>query len=305
MKLSELVNYKNELDKLSTELAKSTVNTELSKITHLTNNNLLTNQLENINSLFDTFNTTLDQVKQDIRAEIAVAEKPWFQESYRLHEEELWRPSAEYVFDVQLQKPTEALKATINTRLDLHDSWYYAGMVIRPGRESFIQQLVSFDPLYVLDRDYELLAPAVGQFNQAYQRRLRQYIINDVNQDVLLDKIPDGQFAFCVAYMYFNYKPLEVIKQYFNEIYNKLKPGGTLAFTFNDCDHSAAVELVERHFCCYTPGYLIRNLAEAIGFEIAYDWHEDGTPITWLELKKPGELNSLKGGQTLAKILPK
>lgn len=305
MKLSNLVTYKNELDKLSTAYAQETVNVELNKITQLSNNELLLNQQTAINNAFAEFNKSLEKVKEELKSEIEEAERPQFQESYRLHEEELWRLPAEHILDVRMQKPTDAFREIVNSRLNLYDSWHYAGMFIRPGEESFIEHLVSFDPLYILDRDYELLAPAVSKFSQTYQRRLRQYTIDDVNQEVYLDKIPDSQFAFCVAYMYFNYKPLEVIKQYLNELYNKLKPGGTLAFTFNDCDHSAAVQLVERHFACYTPGYLIRNLAESLGFEITYSWREDNMPITWLELKKPGELTSLKGGQTLAKILPK
>ena len=33
--------------------------------------------------------------------------------------------------------------------------------------------------------------------------------------------------------------------------------------------------------------------------------HEDNSASVWLEVKKPGTLKSLRGGQALAKILPK
>jgi hypothetical protein len=74
--------------------------------------------------------------------------------------------------------------------------------------------------------------------------------------------------------------------------------------TINDCDRDKAVDLVERHFCCYTPGSLVEHMVQSIGFEIEFKWHHDG-PSTWLELRRPGQLHTLRGGQTLAKILPK
>jgi hypothetical protein len=74
--------------------------------------------------------------------------------------------------------------------------------------------------------------------------------------------------------------------------------------TFNDCDRVAAVELVENYYSCYTPGYLVRELASSIGYEIAFEWH-DNHAVTWLEIRRPGQLSSLKGGQTLAKIVEK
>jgi SAM-dependent methyltransferase len=106
------------------------------------------------------------------------------------------------------------------------------------------------------------------------------------------------------AYNFFNFRPFEVLRQYLTEIYQKLRPGGILIMTFNDCDRAKAVMLVEQHYCCYTPGYLVRELAQSLGYEIAFAWTDQG-PSTWLELRKPGERPGLRGGQALAKILPK
>jgi hypothetical protein len=62
--------------------------------------------------------------------------------------------------------------------------------------------------------------------------------------------------------------------------------------------------LAERRYACYTPGSLIKELATNIGYVQMFSWDNDG-PTTWLELKKPGTLTSLRGGQTLAKIINK
>ena len=305
MKLSELVHLKNQLDKLSTAPAQEFTNLELAKITHLIDDASLEQDLVDLNNSFNVFNNTVDRIKSDLKSAIEQAEKPWFQESYRLHEEEIWRQPTDHILNTCIQPLSDEFKNTINTRLNSYSSWHHAAMVIRPGSTELLDSLVSFDPLYVLDRTYDLLEPCVSHFPEQYQERLRQYTIDDVNKDHLLEKIPNNQFAMCVAYMYFNYKPLEVIKQYFNEIHEKLKPGGTIAFTFNDCDRIAGVKLAEQRFCCYTPGYLIKELARSIGFEITYEWFEESGPVTWLELKKPGVLTSIKGGQSLGKIVPK
>jgi hypothetical protein len=43
-------------------------------------------------------------------------------------------------------------------------------------------------------------------------------------------------------------------------------------------------------------------MVEFIGFEIFESYNEPLTNVSWLELKKPGELTSLRGGQCLAEI---
>jgi hypothetical protein len=304
MILSELVHLKNQLEALSTAPAREFVNLELGKITHLVDDIDLAEDLNNINAAVDQFDNTVTRLSNTLQLAIEQAEKPWFQESYRLHEEEIWRHPIEHVLGICMQPLSDEFKNVIQSRLNLYANWHHAGMIIRPGSESLITQLVSFDPLYVLDRSYDLIQPSVNLFPEQYQQRLRQYTIEDVVGTEFLDKIPNGQFSLCVAYMYFHYKPFEVIRKYFSEIFQKLKPGGAFAFTFNDCDRVSAVKLVEQRFCCYTPGFLIEQLAQSTGFDIAYKWHDSG-PVTWLELRKPGTLTSIKGGQSLGKIVPK
>ena len=116
--------------------------------------------------------------------------------------------------------------------------------------------------------------------------------------------LPQGQFGFVLAYNFFNYKPLELIKRYMTEIYSKLRNGGILAFTFNNCDLAGGVANAERCFMCYTPGGLIRSLAESIGYEI-HQYRQLDSANQWLEIRKPGKLTSLRGGQTLVTVLDK
>ena len=304
-KLSELVNFKNQLDLMSTDALRDTNNQELDKITHLFSlenyNNLLDQRKLDIQKSFDAFELELEKLKNIVKQEISVLEKPEFQKSYILYEGE-FRNSAEYILN--LRKHTIPNPELFQARLSRYIDWQHSAMIIRPGIENFIDSMVALDPLYLVDLSHDYLAPALSKFNSQYQNRLRTYVVNEDLDQEILGQIPNDQFALCFAYNYFNFRPFEILKKYLDEIYQKLTPGGVFIMTFNDCDRASAVQLVENFYCCYTPGYLVRDLAVSMGYEIEYSWNDPG-PTTWLELKKPGRITSLKGGQTLAKVLPK
>ena len=304
-KLSELVNFKTQLDLMSTNALRDTNNLELDKITHLFSlenyNNLLDQRKLDIQKSFDAFELELEKLKNIVKQEISVLEKPEFQKSYILYEGEFGN-SAEYILNLRKHKiPNPEL---FQARLSRYIDWQHSAMIIRPGIENFIASMVALVPLYLVDLSHDYLAPALSKFNSQYQNRLRTYTVKEDLDQEILGQIPNDQFALCFAYNYFNFRPFEILKKYLDEIYQKLTPGGVLVMTFNDCDRASAVQLVENFYCCYTPGYLVRDLAVSMGYEIEYSWNDPG-PTTWLELKKPGRITSLKGGQTLAKVLPK
>lgn len=309
MKLSELVNFKNELDKLSSVSAQTSANQELDKITHLVESFELTqsdvgqfhNNQQTINLAFSEFENSVNDLKAKIVQQIEQDERSYFQESYRLYDQEMIHETADYILQRRMFISKESIEQ-IRARLIRYSSWQHPAVILRPAQEDFVENMVMFDPLYLVDQDHDLLIPSMNRFNDEYQRRLRPYVIDERTNNPVLHKIPDRQFGIVLAYNYFNFKPLELIKQYLGEIYQKLKPGGSLLLTFNDCDRDKAVRLVEQHFACYTPGRLVKELATTVGYQIVFEFHDNG-PWTWLELTKPGELTSLRGGQTLAKIM--
>jgi SAM-dependent methyltransferase len=132
-----------------------------------------------------------------------------------------------------------------------------------------------------------------------YQNRLRSYTTNDWSDQPILGRIPNNQFGVCLAYNVFNHRPLEIIRRYLEEIYQKLRPGGALLMSYNDCDRAHAVILVEHFAASYTPGYLIQDLAQTVGFTIVSTW-SDGGPSVWLELSKTGQPISNRGGQVIS-----
>lgn len=311
MQLSLLVEYLSLLESCSRDDLTKAVKQQIDPVSYLIRNHsvqiddLLLSMDQNIadiNASLDDFVQTIDQIKHRTRELISGLEPRYFAESYRLYDQEMRNDSAEYVLNRRLDISGEALQF-IQARITAGSDWHHAGMIIRPGIENWIETLVSLDPLYIVDQSHDLLAPVKSKFNENYQKRLRYYVI-DESTSRPLSALPDDQFSYCLAFNFFHYKPFEIIKTYLTDIYLKLAPGGTLAFTFNDCDRVGGVRLAERSFMCYTPGGLLRSLAVSLGYSVRQTYHVDGA-ITWLELHKSGRLHSLKGGQTLARIRSK
>jgi SAM-dependent methyltransferase len=312
MKLSELVNYRCELDALSVKAISQPADAEIQKITYLVDSQKiqiskfaekLEQKRQAVLKSFEALDKDLSSLRSQLKKLIETEEKPWFQESYRLYEQEMIYETPEYILN-RRPEITPETEQFYHNRLIRYNTWQHPAMIIRPGMETYIGDLLASDPLYLVDENHDLLLPALSRFNEHYQNRLRTYTINERQDQEIFHKLPDAQFGLVFAYNYFNFRPFEMLKKHFAEIYQKLKPGGMFVFTFNDCDRDKGVMLVEQHFCCYTPGYLVRELAQSIGFEIVFSWTDLG-PSTWLELKKPGELESLRGGQALAKVIPK
>jgi hypothetical protein len=312
MKLSDLVAYKIQLDNLSVRSAQREVELGLGKITHLVGTQpiqlsnfkqQLDTQYNAINQHIDQFEIQLNELKKSVKLQIELEEKYWFQESYRLYDQEMRNDSAEHILNRRpvLDVETENL---LRVRVQNYVDWQHPGMVIQPGLEKFVEDMVGYDPLYLVAQQHNLLVPSFDRFPEEYQRRLRLYTVREELDSEILEKIPNDQIGLCLVYNFFEFKPFEIVRKYLTEIYQKLKPGGTLIMTFNDCDRDKAVKLAEQRYACYTPGTMIQQFAATVGYNQIFSWNNNG-PTTWLELRKPGALTSLRGGQTLAKIVHK
>lgn len=311
MKLSELVAYKNQLHRLSIESAQTQADADIGTIKHLVNSkdfdstNLKQQLQEKHNEIrgkFQEFNDLITQARKEAQEQIDIKEQYWLAETYRLYSQEMVNDSNDHILG---RRPvlSEEHDNIIRARIKNFSNHLYPAMVVRPGLETFIQDMVSFDPLYLVDQNQELLFPSTLGFPEQYQRRLRPYTVDERDESLpMLNRLPDNQFGMCLVYNFFNFKPLPVIERWLTELYDKLRPGGRVMMTFNDCDNEKAVRLAENYYACYTPGRMVRAAAQRIGYEIYFVWN-DNVPSTWIELQKPGTLSSLRGGQALAKVV--
>jgi SAM-dependent methyltransferase len=310
MKLSEIVAYLNLLDTLDihNEAAEST--RRLAAVLHVvTNHNIQVNHcsrdleqcLDSVKNGLDDFENMLGQIKQRLTQMWHEQESAYLTESFRLFDQEMRHDSPQYILTRRLGASDDS-RVVLQYRLKNLTDWRLPGMIIGPRTETFIEDMVPMDPLYVVDTHQDLLAPAVRNFTPDYQRRLRQYVVNDHVPGAILNEIPGGQFGVIFAYNYFNYRPMEVIRRYIQEIASKLRPGGSFIMTYNNCDRAHGIGLAERSWMCYTPRRLIVAAAENSGLELVSAADEPGD-LSWIEFVRPGEIETLRGGQSLAKII--
>lgn len=312
MKISELAAYRELLESLRPQASLPTLQSELDPVidtvakhanqmpVHLAE---LQAHKQDILHHLDQFDSVLDGLLNALLEQIKALEPSYLARSYQLYEDGLAHDSTDHVLHRRFPiQPTT--QTYIQSRVQAHSDFHHPGMIIRPGLEDWIEQMVACDPLYVVDTDHNLFQPAKQRFNPVYQSRLRYYAIRENSEEPMLDQLPDGQFGFVLAYNFFHYKPFEVTRAYLREIYQKLRPGGVLGMTFNDCDRRGAVELAERMSNCYTPGRLVIGACESAGFVIEQNYRIDAA-VNWVEMRKPGKTISLRGGQSLAKIVAK
>jgi SAM-dependent methyltransferase len=310
MKLSEIVDYLNVLDSLHVPNKCNEALSQLAAVLHIVQHqqpNLnphhvaLDAQFNSLKNGVVDFGTIVEQIKDSLKKRILEHEPDMFRESSRLFYHEMPFETNDYILNRRLRLDDQSL-LELQGRIKILTDWRLPGMMLRPGLEKFIEEMVPMDPLYLVDTHQELLAPSIQKFTVEYQRRLRPYVIDDRQPGPIMHQLPDRQFGFVFAFNFFNFRPLELIQRYLTEIHSKLRPGGSLIMTYNNCDRSHGVGLAERNWMLYTPKRLILEHAYSLGFELlgAKDGQGD---LSWLELKRSGDIDSLRGGQSLAKIV--
>lgn len=310
MKLSEIVAYLNLLDSLDIHDEAAEATRRLAAVLHVVVNHTvqvntcsqdLAQCFDSVKFGLDNFDRSLAQIKQRLTQLVHEHESAALAESYRLFDQEMRHDSPQYILTRRLNIDAES-REKLEHRLKNLTDWRLPGLIIGPRSEDFIEHMVPMDPLYVVDTHEDLLSPAVRKFHPDYQRRLRQYIVNEYVPRPILNELPNNQFGVIFAYNYFNYRPMEVIRRYIQEIASKLRSGGSFIMTYNNCDRAHGVGLTERHWMCYTPQRLIVAVAVEAGLELVSATDESGD-LSWIEFVRPGEIETLRGGQSLAKII--
>jgi len=312
MKLSDLVRYLNHLDTLSVYDATYASMAEVDKITQIVQESHmqvdgvsedLAAIQQDLKASLHKYEKTLMRLGENVQSMIEQNESQYFAESTSRYHSGTRLDTPDYIANrtISLDPDTDTL---LRARLTTHANWQYPGMVIRPVHALGLEDLVAFDPLYLVDTHRDLFSSVKTLFTPEYQRRLRYYVIEEYTDHAIFWNLPQTQFGLVYAFRYFEFKPWEVLQQYLDEVFDLLRPGGSFLFSFNDCDQWRAVGSTEHFFCCYTPGRLVKAHAKNRGYEMV-EIHSDMSGTSWMELRRPGTLDSIRGGQAVASVFKK
>jgi len=162
----------------------------------------------------------------------------------------------------------------IVNKIKLYCNWRYPGLLISPMNKSWIDTMVSCDPLYLLNMEYNsYLETITSGYTIEYQRRLRLYTnLHDQN----FSQLPTNQFGFILAWEILTEMSLGSIEKYLALIINFLRPGGIFE----------------------TVGYKIIKFGEHTSENV-------DDICNWVEISKPGDLASVKRSQAIGSISSK
>lgn len=305
MKLYELIRLRNELKQaLEISILQSEIEKNCSRLQNLAEDTdpdifdslqLLVENHNNINTLYDRDVAHLSQLIDNIQAKINSLAEKFFAENYQLELEYL---NSEFVRSTRQIRSDEEFETVLTQRINLHSGWQYPALEIGCRDGAWTKLLVASDPLYVADLFEEFLDSAVKQFTPIYQGRIRRYLIHDF---FTIKNLPKNQFGFIFSYNFFNYLSLDSIKQFLIQSMDWLRPGGTIIFTYNNADLPAAAAYAESYFMTYVPKSILIPMAESLGYETVFSYDNDPA-FSIVEFKKPGELKSIKVGQTIGEI---
>jgi len=273
---------------------------------------LIRKDYEDILSSISNLNDNALRLRDIIKDTIKEDEQQYFEDSYTIYNQGkndtpdfiLDRTSrvGEHYYDKENDlsvRKEYRIADTLKKRISLYSSWKYSGMHIRPGRNKITEHIVALDPLYIVDEHMDLLKPTMEDVSAEYRNRLRFKTIHDSNE-IIYKEFPQSQLGFILITDFFNYKPLEIIKKHLSEMWGLLKPGGVILFTYNNCELPHAIKNVEKKLSSYIPKRYLLPFLESIGYDILYT--DDKDNISWVEIQKPGNVISLRGGQSIAKI---
>ena len=181
MTITEIVKFKNLIDSMGVDPQAADVIRHFEGLANYVSNSEI--QLEsNIHDVMENFNSvkktigsfaqSFANVSESLQHMIEQHDHVLYDQSERLYRDIL---PAETVTQILGRKlPIDQLSEDImQSRVKQRGDWRVPGMIIRPSTESYINDMVALDPLYLVDSNMELLGPAKQRYLPEYQRRLR------------------------------------------------------------------------------------------------------------------------------------
>jgi len=243
----------------------------------------------------DRYRALIDQIDHLIQAESTKFLTENYSLELRVKDEAVGNIRKIRVLDIRPE-----IEEVILNRIGLYTDWRYPALEIGCRDGEWTKKMISADPLYITDHYRDFLESAVKDFPEENQRRIRPYLTKDAD----LSMLPQAQMAFVFCWNFLNYRSLDTVKEYLKSVKEVLRPGGVFMFSYNNGDMYECAGYAEGHWMSYIPKSLLVPMCESLGYEVVHTQESrgDGTALSWIELKKHGELNTVKAHQVLGEI---
>lgn len=310
-----MVRLRNELQNISFIATRNAVNDIDGKFTHLLdkpahlsykeNLDQIIGDIDSMESSISSMESNVVQLIEKLNQEINDNTQEYLKRGYII---DGFRASD--TTDVDTERTERNVDVNSNVKSEIivrargYTDWHYPGLEIGPGDGQWTEHLIAADPLYIVDIHQDFLDSTLSKFNPVYRNRVRPYLTGFAGQrsEFDLSMLPVNQFGFIFSWNVFDYFPLVETKTLLEQCFQLLKPGGTMMFSFNNCDIPECVEYMERGFKSWMPATLLTKTCQELGFEIITVANPTLT-TNWIEIRKPGVLKTVKGHQVLGEIL--
>jgi SAM-dependent methyltransferase len=312
MTLSDLVHAKKYLDKINAtqvnaslsnlqkdlDIAGVSLNVDFLNLIQEVNTNIvaLTDQLVQIDS-------DIQAIKNKLNLDITNLSAPYKIEGNTVGSvRNVCDTTVDIVREFRQKIFTDDVNYELISSIRNNTSPIYPSLDLMCGDGYWTKYMVGADPLYIVDMHPEFIESTLSQFPEAYQRRLRPYLMKYDNfEKDDLSLLPQNQFGFVLAINVFDFFTLDRIHNYLQQIFNLMRPGGKLLFTYNNCEESNNARFVETGFKGWATKTDLEDFCKTINFEILKSISRSN--INWLEIKKPGELKTVKTHQAMGEII--
>jgi phospholipid N-methyltransferase len=315
MKLSEMVRLRNELETFSLVPITTSTNDVDSHLTRISNLpahgtykdklSYLITQIDSIEDKLESIDSARLELIQQLDQEITKVSSEFLARGYMINGD-----YGAHSTSIEVERNARSLEIMPETlseaivQVRKYTDWRYPGLEIGPGDGAWTEHLIASDPLYIVDIHQEFLDSTLSRFNETYRKRVRSYLTGPAanKSDSDLSMLPQRQFGFIFSWNVFDYFPLKETQDMLIQCFNLLRPGGHMLFTFNNCDTYQCAEYAEQGFKSWMPARLLATTCKEIGFEIVH-FRNPETTINWIEIRKPGDLKTVKGHQVLGEII--
>jgi hypothetical protein len=318
MKLSELVAFRSSLEQYdfyqasrlfvkNVEEAKA----DIDRVTDKPNNQQirfsqgvyqdeLPFDLNNVETAIADLQDNFEYYKQQIDLQIQKLEEDYIKQSEKMYMRDELPSGPDVVLERSLQLDDQS-KEVFYSRVSQLSDWRFPGMIIRPQETDLVEEMASSDPLYLVDYHNKLIEPCLKNMNNVYRHRVRPWVIDRyLPRKTQFNDFPKEQFGLIVIWNTLNNMPLTMCSQILNQLFDLLRPGGTCLLTFNDCNNAYNIRNFENNYRQFTPGDRLENIVKDLGYAIKY--RSEGIH-GWMEIQKPGKLETIRGGQSLARVI--